>query len=208
MSSLFCVLWRKLHLSLLPLSLILYMVSELGSGWGAQAASRGKRRSWNPGKRISISFLVSFWEHTGAGTQSWMQSAKPQIEAPFVVEHESITWKNFHSETVSASVLASRSFSRHSGRVAVLDCVCPFFAVERSCNRKVAVCPIAENLRNAGQFWVAVFMHFRHLVWLVVACHRPCKAEFLVLQNCCYLPLWGRTQFLSLAITVLTWQNV
>ena len=93
-SSLFCVLWRKLHLSLLPLSLILYMVSELGSWWGAQAASRGKRRSWNPGKRISISLLVSFWEHTGAGTQSWMQSVKPQIEAPFVVEHESITWKN------------------------------------------------------------------------------------------------------------------
>ena len=76
----------------------------------------------------------------------------------------SLCRENFHSETVSASVLASRSFSRHSGKVAVLDCVCPFFAVERSCNRKVAVCPIAENLRNAGQFWVTVFMHFRHLV--------------------------------------------
>ena len=91
-----------------------------------------------------------------------MQSAKPQIEAPFVVEHESITWKNltpkelcrenFHSETVSASVLASRSFSRHSGEVAVFDCVCRNFACARFVTDKLLCDTGAEIMRNVGEF--------------------------------------------------------
>ena len=79
-----------------------------------------------------------------------MQSAKPQIEAPFVVEHESITWKNF--ETVLASVLASRSFNRHSGEVAVFDCVCRIFACVRFVTDRLLCDTSAEILRNAGQF--------------------------------------------------------
>ena len=35
-----------------------------------------------------------------------MQSAKPQIEAPFVVEHESITCKNFHTVGVSVAKIS------------------------------------------------------------------------------------------------------
>ena len=81
-----------------------------------------------------------------------MQSAKPHIEAPFVVEHESITWKNFHSESVSASILASRSFSRHSGEVAVFDCVCRIFAYVQSVTDRLLCDTSAEILRNAGQF--------------------------------------------------------
>ena len=93
----------------------------------------------------------------------------------------SLCRENFHSETVSASVLASRSFSRHSGKVAVLDCVCPFFAVVRSCNRKVAVCPIVENLRNAGQFGLLCLCIF--VTW----CDSWLLATALVRQNfwCC-----------------------
>ena len=81
-----------------------------------------------------------------------MQSAKPQIEALFVVEHESITWKNFHSETILASVLASQSFSRHSGEVAVFDCVCRIFACVRFVTDRLLCDTGVEILRNADQF--------------------------------------------------------
>ena len=60
--------------------------------------------------------------------------------------------ENFHSETVLASVLASRSFSRHSGEVAVFDCVCRIFACVRFVTDRLLCDTGAEILRNAGQF--------------------------------------------------------
>ena len=56
--------------------------------------------------------------------------------------------ENFHSETV----LASRSFSRHSGEVAVFDCVCRIFACVRFVTDRLLCDTGAEILRNAGQF--------------------------------------------------------
>lgn len=55
-------------------------------------------------------------------------------------------------EAVSGSVLASQSFRRHSGEVAVFDCVCRIFACVRFVTDRLLCDTGAEILRNAGQF--------------------------------------------------------
>ena len=110
----------------------------------------------------------------------WSMRALPRK----ITLRRSFSHKNFHSKTVLSSVLASQSFSKHSRKVTVFYCVCPFFAVVRSCNRKVAVCPIAENLRNArGQASLGLPFLCIFVTW----CDSWLLATALVRQNfwCC-----------------------
>ena len=116
-----------------------------------------------------------------------VQSAKPHIKAPFVVEHESITWRNWTSKEFLSQKFPFRDhFGLHFG-----------------------IMKFQQALRKSGGFWLCMLIFCRwaklqHKGCCVSHCrdfekYRPISSYYIyafcslgVTHGCLPPPLWGR----------------